>query len=111
MEKTELEREIEEQRSYHKEYSIKNKDKKNATTKKWIKNNRQKFNDKIMTNYENNKDKWYARDRARKKIKIPDGQRCQICNKNPANQRHHQDYSKPLKVIFICVECHRKVFK
>lgn len=38
------------------------------------------------------------------KIKRP--RRCQRCNRIRILQRHHQDYSKPLDVEFICLECH-----
>ncbi len=32
---------------------------------------------------------------------------CEICNKETANlQAHHQDYSKPLDVNWVCKDCH-----
>lgn len=49
-----------------------------------------------------------ARDKAHRKIKIPYGQICEKCKKNKAMHRHHTDYSKPLKVKFLCVSCHAK---
>jgi len=45
---------------------------------------------------------------AKRKIKIPKGQLCQICNKNLTTDRHHEDYNKPLEVEFLCQECHTK---
>lgn len=34
---------------------------------------------------------------------------CQECKVNPAQERHHPDYSKPLCVIFLCISCHRTI--
>lgn len=39
-------------------------------------------------------------------IKIPKNQLCEICNKNLAIDRHHEDYNKPLEIIFCCRDCH-----
>jgi len=47
-----------------------------------------------------------ARSKANRLIKIPKGQLCQGCNRNLAIERHHEDYNKPLKVEFLCKDCH-----
>jgi len=107
----ELQKQVEELREYHKEYSLKNKEVKNATTKKWIANNREKFNEKMMVNYKDNKKKWLARSKAVKEIKIPKGQICIVCKENLATQRHHEDYDKPLDVDFLCKKCHGSIPK
>lgn len=44
-------------------------------------------------------------------IKIPKGQKCQFCNKEMAIEKHHEDYSKPLEVIFTCKPCHHKLMR
>lgn len=49
-----------------------------------------------------------ARQEANYRIKIPKGQICEGCRINKAIQRHHPDYSKPLKIKFLCSSCHRK---
>jgi predicted transcriptional regulator len=49
-----------------------------------------------------------ARQIARRKVKIPIGKLCDICNKWRAIQRHHPDYSKPLDVLFVCRSCHSR---
>ena len=55
---------------------------------------------------EKNKDKVKAKDRANYYIKIPEEQLCQVCNEEKAIQKHHEDYSKPLEVLFVCRSCH-----
>jgi len=42
-------------------------------------------------------------------IEIPKGEMCAICNNKPAIQKHHEDYNKPLEVLFCCVSCHNKL--
>lgn len=32
---------------------------------------------------------------------------CQCCNKKAKIQAHHQDYSKPLQVLWLCQPCHK----
>ncbi len=34
---------------------------------------------------------------------------CQVCKEKPAVHRHHEDYNKPLDVMFVCWECHGKI--
>lgn len=48
---------------------------------------------------------------ANRKIKIPKGEKCTMCKKRLATDKHHPDYSKPLKVIFLCRKCHNGVHR
>lgn len=59
--------------------------------------------------YKKHKEKVLAGNKAREYIKIPLGLFCQVCNKELAAQRHHEDYSKPLEVIFCCRLCHTEL--
>ena len=34
---------------------------------------------------------------------------CSECNKRCKPEAHHEDYSKPLEVVWLCNECHNKV--
>ena len=38
-----------------------------------------------------------------KLIRLP----CMYCN-NPKSQAHHEDYSKPLEIEWLCFKCHRE---
>ena len=49
--------------------------------------------------------KWKARD-AYKTGKLQKPSCCQRCGKNKLLDRHHPNYSKPLKVIWVCRKCH-----
>ena len=49
--------------------------------------------------------------KAQRKIKILKNQLCEHCKKEKATDRHHEDYSKPLEIIFLCKKCHTKLHK
>lgn len=34
---------------------------------------------------------------------------CQLCGKEKPLDKHHSDYNKPLKVIWICRQCHSSI--
>jgi len=77
-------------------YALKNKD----LINKWSKESRVR-----------NPEKMKARSIAKSKIKIPKGEKCQTCKIKLAVERHHEDYSKPLEVVFLCKSCHSKLNK
>jgi hypothetical protein len=41
--------------------------------------------------------------------KVIPKERCEHCNKKTKLHGHHEDYSKPLDVIWLCRPCHRKL--
>ncbi|MCA2656375.1 hypothetical protein [Microcystis sp. M061S2] len=51
-----------------------------------------------------------ARDIVRKRIKRGTllKEPCSICKSTERIQAHHEDYSKPLNIIWLCEKCHRK---
>jgi len=34
---------------------------------------------------------------------------CAICNKEKSLRAHHEDYSKPLEVLWVCNQCHKHI--
>jgi hypothetical protein len=85
-------------REGYQNWLIKNKDKKGEYQKEYIKEWKKKNNIKVN-----------AGQLARTHIKISQNQLCQKCNENVALQRHHPDYSKPLMVELLCLNCHQEV--
>jgi hypothetical protein len=51
----------------------------------------------------------YAVSNALAKGKISKDEICTICKTECKLQAHHEDYSKPLDVIWVCVDCHAKI--
>ena len=67
---------------------------------------------KNRDNYRKNKDKVLARASVGKAIKngqIIKPKNCSKCAKCVKLHAHHEDYSKPLEVIWLCVPCHHSV--
>jgi hypothetical protein len=56
----------------------------------------------------NNPEKVIARNLAKYHIQIPKNKICEECGINKATHRHHEDYSKPLEVNFVCHQCNSK---
>jgi hypothetical protein len=92
-------------------YRINNRDKVNVQMKKWRdKNpeNQKKAMARWKKKNKNNKTailKNKARGKAKYKLDISK-KICEDCKINKANHRHHEDYSKPLDVIYLCYKCH-----
>lgn len=41
--------------------------------------------------------------------KIIKPEHCQLCGKNKPLDGHHNDYTKPLQIVWVCRLCHRKI--
>ncbi len=118
-------------------WAEKNKDRKNLLERerkrdrkqyceKWRKENPNYFKEYYKQNreirlecnrrfWENNPERyesWKIYQRARSnRILINPGQ-CQMCGtKEMKIQAHHFDYSKPLEVCWVCIECHKDVHR
>ncbi len=55
------------------------------------------------------KEKWIARAKVRYAVKkgtLAKPTKCEVCEKKKPLQWHHEDYSKPLEVIWLCSGCH-----
>jgi len=45
--------------------------------------------------------------RWRRGVAVPG--KCEACNRGDFVQAHHEDYSKPIEVMWLCASCHKKV--
>ena len=90
-------------------YYYENRDKLLKQQSEFAKENRDLMNLKSIIYKKKHPEKVRARDIAKYRIKIPQGQICVLCNKNIATDRHHDDYSKPLDVKFVCRSCNNKM--
>lgn len=59
----------------------------------------------------NNKEKYIAHNKVNNAIrdgKLIKPEKCAVCNKKCRLCGHHEDYSKPLEVIWMCQGCHKQ---
>lgn len=97
-------------KKYKKDYYEKNKEEIYKKSIKWKTINKKKQNKYFIKYRQKNPKQVIARNKARL-IKIPKGQLCVVCNKDLAVEKHHEDYDKPLEVMFVCKKCHTKKWK
>lgn len=83
--------------------------------KKWTHENKDKIAKHFRTKYKRHKIKILAQHELKAKVKSGEIKRptkCSICNKHDNNiHGHHDDYSKPLNVVWCCDKCHKKIHK
>jgi len=110
-----------------KKYNLKNKEKRYAYLKRWKEENEEKVREYARKQYWKNRErnleagvsyrKRYP-ERARaawtignsyKARKIIRPGKCSRCERERQIEAHHEDYSKPLDVIFLCTRCHRRL--
>ena len=99
----------------NKDWKRKNKNRKKELDEQWKEENKEKYDEyqrKYQKRYRiNNLKKIRARGIARRNIKISENQLCELCQLNKAQHKHHEDYSKPLEVICVCISCHNKIHR
>lgn len=100
-------------RSYSKEY-------RRTHSYDSVKNYHQTQRGKLSVNrasqkaYIKHREKWRARYKLRYEVKkgnIIKPFNCSDCKKKLPLQGHHEDYTKPLEVIWLCSKCHAKADK
>lgn len=94
------------QERYRKENRQKERDRKKDYYKRNIKEETKRREEYCKGYPERRRASWLSN-----RIKMPAGQLCVRCNKEFATQRHHKNYSKPLKIMFVCKPCHHQLDK
>jgi len=93
----------------NRKHYLKKKEKHNTRTKKWYQENKHKWKEYHANRIKNSdyKKKERARQQARRAVKkgIIKKENCSSCN-SPISELHHENYSKPLEVIWLCRPCH-----
>jgi hypothetical protein len=93
---------------------------------RWREENREKVQEQNRASYQRNK-QWYENRNAKqdkdkryarmllnahiKMGKIDRPERCQECNCESKLHGHHQDYQKPLEVLWLCAKCHNRIHR
>lgn len=87
---------FERNRKKHLEWSKDNRDRLNAYQKEWYQKNKEKRRAHVILN------------RAIKSAGVVRPNTCSQCNKECKPDGHHEDYSKPLDIIWLCRACHSR---
>lgn len=77
----------------------------------WRSKNKEKFNKTIRKWQINNREKTNAHAKVHRAIangRLVRSMNCEECGKKCKTEGHHEDYSKPLDVIWLCKICHSK---
>ncbi len=91
--------------------SLEGKVKENNRQKKWRENNKEKYRSYVKKWQQKNRIKHNAHQRVHRAIE--DGilirrESCEECDMKCKTEGHHEDYLKPLNVIWLCRACHAK---
>jgi len=102
----------EEMREYYREYREKNREELNRKTRERnAKDNYKKSRERWARYSKNNPLKEWSRNELTKAIQRGDiirPDKCSECGKECVPDGHHEDYRKPLDVIWLCRTCHGK---
>jgi len=99
----------EERRAANKKYRERNADIIKARRKSYWAANREKCLERQREYRSQNREKIFAQNLVKKAIyngKIVRAKTCSDCGKKTKTEAHHEDYDKPLSVIWLCKSCH-----
>ncbi len=89
-----------------------NKEKRLKWVRSWKQKQRELDKAKLLVNADYKKRQMSAHSKvlhAVRKGKLIKPKKCEICNEIKSLQGHHEDYSKPLEVKWVCHICHCKI--
>ena len=90
-----------------KRWRLKNPLKANERVSNWRKNHPEEWYEIRMRYHYKNMDKYRCQGLALKEY--PDSQVCEVGECSKFGQRHHDDYTKPLEVRWLCIKHHKQV--
>ena len=113
LKKTKEYKKSEKRKPYNREYARRyRKTLQYQTYRKEYEKNHSEYHKEFQREYrktKNEKIKNKARYLAWKYLKIILDRKCEICHANQAQERHHEDYNKPLEIKYVCRSCHNKL--
>jgi hypothetical protein len=102
----------------------KERDRNRPNAKERVKKNCERLKNNEKARLENNKRKkeWYQKNKHKKNANLKVSRalftgllkrpiKCEKCNLEKKLEAHHEDYSKPLEVVWLCIECHNNRHK
>jgi hypothetical protein len=106
------------------EYGKKHRKQISARVKRWKESHPEKVREMHRRYYEKHREQILAKSKlyrqlhpqirkAQKKADyyVPLGQKCELCGSTQNLERHHPDYSNPLKIVTLCIKCHKKIHR
>ncbi|MBW1931454.1 MAG: hypothetical protein JRI56_00205 [Deltaproteobacteria bacterium] len=101
-------------KEYQQGYYQKNRTKVIERTKKYQQNHMEKHTEAVRKYRQNNPEKYKARSMVNWAVQSGKLERpvfCEKCGLPAKTEGHHEDYSKPLEVDWLCRSCHIEVHK
>lgn len=97
--------------AYHRGWVRQNLKTASTYLRDWRQNNKEKFNAQVRKWQHENREKINAHRRVRTAVKngtLIKKYICEDCGSKARIDAHHEDYTKPLEVFWLCRQCHRK---
>lgn len=99
-------------REYFREYNKKHKERRDKQQKQHYYDHKEQLSKRRREKYYADRSPRVARYEVEKAVKSGDLKippECESCGHQKKLEGHHEDYSKPLDIIWLCMSCHRIV--